>query len=300
MKPDISIIIPTYKRHKSLDRILDSISDNLPNYSEVIVSDQSPDSRDKSLQFCKKYPFLKYLSLSSPGLPNAKNHAIVKSKGDIILFIDDDSRIHPDCIKEHLFSHSIQGIYVVAGRIKQMNGASWADTNIVASVNYNTGETTANFDLEYEGKVLYATGGHVSIKREVFLNSGLFNTKFEGNALYEDVEFFIRIKQKGYSVYYNPKAIIYHYAGETGGCHNNKGSKYLLNRIHNHLLFYILQIKLIPGKPFLKYLKNLIEFITRKKNGGHSMILTLLVLFNICKAYYDAIVSHVNIHRLDT
>ena len=179
MPVNISIIIPTYKRHESLERLLTSIAQYKPPDSETIVVDQSPDSKKQSQIFCKQFPFVKYICLSKPSLPNARNRGIINSTGSIILFLDDDATVYPDCFNEHLAAHAQYDIDVVAGRIKQMNkDVSWAETNTVASIDSRTGENTGNFDLDYEGDVLYATGGHMSISRNVFNKAGLFNTLF--------------------------------------------------------------------------------------------------------------------------
>ena len=299
MSTEISIIIPTYKRHSSLERTLKSVIENIPKASEIIVVDQSPDCREKSRSFCKQYPLLKYICLSKPGLPNARNTGIRKSRGKIILFLDDDTTVHPDCINEHIASHSQNDISVVAGRIKQMNkDVSWAETSTVASIDNKTGETKGNFDLDFEGDVLYATGGHMSVKRQIFKNTGLFNTLFIGNALFEDIEFSLRAKKAGYPAYYNPRAIIHHYPDNKGGCHESSSMNYLLERLHNHMLFYILHLKLIPPKELIIYMKNLIEFISRRKDSSHSIFKFFICIIFIIKAYISAGISFLYIPKL--
>ena len=292
MSTEISIIIPTYKRHSSLKRTLKSVIESMPSSSEIIVVDQSPDSKEKSRSFCKQYPFLKYLFLSKPSLPNARNTGIIKSRGNIILFLDDDTTVHPDCFKEHIASHSQKGIGAVAGRIKQMNkGVSWAETSTVASIDNQTGETKGNFDLDFEGDVLYATGGHMSVKRKIVKNTGLFNTLFIGNALFEDIEFSLRVRKRGYPIYYNPRAIVHHYPDNKGGCHDSNNTQYLMERLHNHILFYFLHISTLPSKEFALYIKNLIEYISRITNNSHSILKILLCMLFIFKAYISTGIS---------
>jgi len=292
MTTELSIIIPTYNRHTVLERALASVAQHRPPSSEVIVVDQSPDSKEKAEVFSKQYPFIHYVCHSRVGLPHARNVGILKSTGTILLFIDDDTLIHPNCFNEHLRSHAQKDISVVAGRITQMNkNVSWAQTATVAAIDVKTGETTGNFDLDYEGTVLYATGGHMSVKRTVFENSGLFNPKFIGNALFEDVEFSCRIRKKGYAIHYNAQAIVYHYPIDNGGCHESDTVNYLIERLHNHMLFYILHMKKIPSKTFGIYIKNLVEYISREKNNRHSIIRIIRCFAAVKKAYFDAITS---------
>lgn len=138
----------------------------------------------------------------------------------------------------------------------------------------------------------------MSIKRTVFEKVGLFNSRFIGNALYEDVEFSCRMRKKGFTITYNPNAIIYHYPLDRGGCHESKGFSYLLERLHNQSLFYLLHIQLIPSLTFLKYCKNLIEFISRNKNKTYSFMRLTLSIIVLIKAYLNAVLSLLFIPKL--
>jgi len=292
MANDLSIIIPTYNRHTVLERALGSVAQHRPPSSEVIIVDQSPNAKEKSALFLKQYPFIRYICIRKIGLPYARNVGIQNSTCGILLFIDDDTLVHPNCFIEHLKSHSQNGISVIAGRITQMNkNVSWAQTSTVATIDSETGETTGNFDIDYDGTIPYATGGHLSIKREVFQHAGLFNPKFIGNALFEDVEFSFRIRKKGYPIHYNAQAIVYHYPIDNGGCHESDTTEYLIERLHNHLLFYILHLKKIPSKSFSVYIKNLVEYISRTRNERHSIIRISRCMRAVCRAYINALIS---------
>jgi GT2 family glycosyltransferase len=287
----ISIIIPTYKRHALLEKALEAIRGNYPAGAEIIVVDQSPDNRMQSGRFLGMFPFIKYICIPEPSLPGARNAGIMNSAGKILLFFDDDAVIEPRCIYEHLALHERSGINVVAGRVRQMNDASWSPIGVVATVNNATGETAGNFDLDYEGYVLYATGGHLSVKRSVFYTTGLFNTRFIGNALFEDIDFSFRVRSRGFGIWYSPRPIIYHYPCDEGGCHSHGHHQYLMDRLHNHALFYALHCSLIPSGNFLKYMRNLMEFISRIEKGRHSVKMMLECLSYLYGAYRDACIS---------
>jgi len=287
----ISIIIPTYKRHSLLEKALEAIRGNCPPDAEIIVVDQSPDNRTQAGRFLAMFPFIKYVCIPTPSLPGARNAGIVNSAGKILLFFDDDAVIEPRCIYEHLALHERRDINIVAGRVRQMNDASWSPTGIVATVNEATGETAGNFDLDYEGYVLYATGGHLSVKRSVFYTTGLFNARFIGNALFEDIEFSFRARKRGFGIWYSPHPLIYHYPCSEGGCHSHGSHQYLMDRLHNHALFYAIHCRLIPSRSFLMYMRNLVEFISRSKNGRHSTKIILKCVACLCRAYRDVCTS---------
>jgi GT2 family glycosyltransferase len=287
----ISIIIPTYKRHALLEKALEAIRGNCPPGAEIVVVDQSPDNRTQSGRFLAMFPFIKYVCIPKPSLPGARNAGVLNSEGKILLFLDDDAVIEPRCVYEHLALHGRSGIDVVAGRVRQMNDASWSPIGVVATVNDATGETAGNFDLDWEGYVLYATGGHLSVKRSVFFSAGLFNTRFVGNALFEDIDFSFRARKSGFRIWYSPHPLIYHYPCEEGGCHSHGHHQYLMDRLHNHALFYALHCRLLPSGSFLMYMRNLVEFISRSTNGRHSLKKMLKCAACLCIAFADVCAS---------
>ena len=297
MAPALTIIIPTYKRPIGLEKTLTSVDRYRPPDAEVIVVDQSPGSGEHARHIHGRFPYVHYIHCSQPNLPAARNAGIKNSSGAIIFFTDDDAVLDPACLGEHLAMHEQHDLYAVAGRIKQMKEISWANTSVVAEVNRETGEALGNFDLDYEGEVLYASGGHFSIKRELLEAVGLFNPLFKGNALFEDVEFFNRVRKKGFTVTYNPRAVIYHYPEDSGGCHEAEGSAYLTDRLYNHTLYYLLTIGVIPSRPFILYVKNLIEYISRNPHNGHNPLRILSCMLSIVSAYKNALVSTITVPK---
>lgn len=292
MPPKLAIIIPTYRRHDQLRGALGSVVPQCPSSTEVLVVDQSPDSTGHAVEFRTAFPCARYLCLPKPGLPGARNFGIANSSADVILFLDDDIVLMPGCIEEHLRIHREKpNVGAVAGRIRLIGETTYPDTDTVATINPHTGEAVGNFDLDYEGPVVYASGANMSIKRSVIGEIGLFNIRFRGNALFEDVEFSCRIRGKGHDIWYTPRALLHHNLCGKGGCRAVAGRKYLLQRLHNHTLFYVLHIRLLPSGAFLRYLRNLIEFTSRTDSSRHDPVLLLRAAAALLRAYLDALLS---------
>jgi glycosyltransferase involved in cell wall biosynthesis len=99
--PKISVVVPTRNRPKELAELLQTIlnQDYLP--LEVIIVDDSPKYSAKnvaglySLNFKSVGCNLKYVSGSGAGLPAARNLGVQVAKGEVILFLDDDTLL-PD------------------------------------------------------------------------------------------------------------------------------------------------------------------------------------------------------------
>ncbi|MCD4767947.1 MAG: glycosyltransferase [Methanosarcinales archaeon] len=93
-KIQVSIIIPTFNRQKSLIRTLDSLfTQTFPqeNFEIIIVNDGSTDDTEKIvLDFKKNHQNISYIKQSNKGIASARNQGIINSKGDIVGFTDDD------------------------------------------------------------------------------------------------------------------------------------------------------------------------------------------------------------------
>lgn len=86
------------------------------------------------------------------------------------------------------------------------------------------------FDEKKETEI--ATGCCMMIKKEVFEKIGLLNQKYF--LYYEDADFSIRAKKRGYKIIYEPKAIIFHKnAASTGGSGSELQDYYITrNRLY--------------------------------------------------------------------
>ena len=91
------MVIPTYQRGDVLaDTISMALRQDYRNF-EVIVVDQSPETppRVRALLKASADRPLRYLRLSTPNLPGARNAGVRAATGEIIVFIDDDVVIGP-------------------------------------------------------------------------------------------------------------------------------------------------------------------------------------------------------------
>lgn len=100
-KTMLSIIIPVYNTEPYLEKCLNSVLENLPPKTElVIVNDGSPDNSENIIKgFVDKYPnIIKYFKKKNGGLSSAKNFGIEKANGKYIGFLDSD-----DYVKNNMF-----------------------------------------------------------------------------------------------------------------------------------------------------------------------------------------------------
>ncbi len=116
IKNKVSVIIPTKDRYSELLICLESIKNQTIQPKEIIIVDSSlNDDVKKAIKKYKSLP-IKYFR-SNPGSGYQRNRGAEKSKGDIILFSDDDTIWEKECLEKILevFEKFPNRIGVVSG-----------------------------------------------------------------------------------------------------------------------------------------------------------------------------------------
>jgi glycosyltransferase involved in cell wall biosynthesis len=195
-QPFVSIVIPTLNRYSYLhDVLIDLEKQDYPHF-EVLICDQS-ESFDESFYHDWKLD-IKLIRQDEKALWLARNTCIRRAKGQIILLFDDDSRVEPDWIRQHLFC------------LVRFN------SSISAGVTHTIiGHGLSPKEDYYHLSDVFDTGNSM-VKREVFEKVGLFDRQFEKQRM-GDGEFGLRALLAGYQLISNPYAKRIHLKVETGG-----------------------------------------------------------------------------------
>ena len=194
--PLVSIIIPTFNRYNVLASLLaDLEKQNYSNF-EVLIIDQS---WDFNKEFYKRYKYkINIIRQKTPALWRARNKGIETANSDLLLFLDDDSRLRPDWIFEHLKCIDYFKADISSGISKSKIGAKIPE-------NYSYFRLSDQLDT-----------GNVLIKKEVFIKCGLFDEKFEKMRM-GDGEFGVRAYLNGFINISNPFAFRDHLKIKNGG-----------------------------------------------------------------------------------
>lgn len=248
--PLISVVIPTYRREKLLqDTIVDVIKQDYPHF-EVLVVDQTQTHTPEIQAFLDEMAAtgkIKLFRLDWASLPGARNYAVRRSSGEIILFIDDDVQLTPGFLAAHAQNYvENPELGAVAGRVfdRMKLGDSGGELEIeyLPPEAMDPGIAWYHIDLVHTTKpqqVLTARGCNMSFRREVFTKYGInFDERFRGSAVREESDFCLRFRQTGYKIWYDPEAYLVHLGEETGGCHDisMRSLQYQLTFYHNHFL----------------------------------------------------------------
>lgn len=103
-QPTVSYIIPTMSRQDYTLQLLQDLVNQTYRPTQVVVVDATPkDKRDASLYNPGDYPFeVHFAWQTTKGSCRARNEAIALCTGDYIIFGDDDIRLRPDFVENHI------------------------------------------------------------------------------------------------------------------------------------------------------------------------------------------------------
>ena len=212
--PSLSVIIPTYNRCASVERILHALAQQTlaPENYEVIVSIDG--SQDGTRQLVKSIAAPYHLIdqwQENRGRAAACNAGIRLARGDILVIMDDDMEPAPDCLERHAHAHPTGSRLGVMGAVPMAceGTASPVASYIAAKFNQHL-DQLAQPDHQLVLRDFYS--GHFSIRCDVFMEVGLFDEDFRiyGN---EDLELFLRLMKAGVKLVYDPATVAHqHYS----------------------------------------------------------------------------------------
>lgn len=216
-----SVIICTYNREKFLYDALCRIAKNtfpVSDYEIVLVNNNSNDNTETVCQrFANDYPKIqfRYILETKQGLSYARNRGIKESRGDIFVFLDDDSFVKPDYLS-NLHKQMMQHPDTMAfgGKISPLfeSGETpkwlckWTYSWVSA---IDLGDST----VPIRGNA-YPIGANMGFRKTCLEQCGYFNTELgrsKKNLMAgEEKDLFNRLKEKNMPIYYFPDIHVEH------------------------------------------------------------------------------------------
>ena len=217
----LSIIVCTYNRDKYLYGALRCITENgfpAEAYEIILVNNMSTDNTESECQkFGKDYPNVnfRYFVETNQGLSYARNRGIKESHGETLLFLDDDSYIQQDYLKNlqrQLNDHPEADAF--GGKIDPIFESGEAP-KWLSKWNYSWVSAIDMGDevCQFEGKA-FPIGANMGIRKATIEKTGVFNTQLgrsKKNLMGgEEKDLFERIRQQGGNIYYFPDVVVQH------------------------------------------------------------------------------------------
>ncbi|GAC1486465.1 MAG: hypothetical protein NVS1B13_13930 [Flavisolibacter sp.] len=215
---DISIVICTRNRASQLVQCLHSLESLYPKPKEIIVVDNAPS--DQSTNQAAMGKSVIYVLEPRPGLDIARNTGIKRASGQIVAFMDDDISAEPNCLAEIEKTFEDLDIEAMTGLVLAAELNTEAQFVFEKEWSFNRGYIDKVFDRNYFERTLsvgppvweIGAGANMAFRRHIFNFTGYFDERLDVGAAgcNGDSEMWFRILSKGYSIAYNPRAVVHH------------------------------------------------------------------------------------------
>jgi len=194
----VTVAIPCYNSSSYVGAVIESVLVQSRPADEILVVDDG--STDGSAEVIGRYPVRLLQHTSNQGLAAARNTAIEKAKGDVIVFIDADAVADTDLLKVLLSGYDAPEIGGVGGQGVEANIRSLADRWRARHASQSHGVVARDVEFLF--------GLCMSFRIGVLREIGGFNPAFRTNA--EDMDISLRVRKAGYRLRYLPDARVYH------------------------------------------------------------------------------------------
>lgn len=204
MTPRASVIVPTYNRAASLDRLLDALDSQCvapERFEVVVVDDGSTDHTPEVLRGRRHVSSVRQVN-QGPGA--ARNHGVLESTSPLIVFVDDDCVPEEDWLQRLIEADDAAGPQVAGfgGRIAPLHRSFLAD--------FVQGERLVDhspLDGDPAG-LRYIVTANAAFRRTQFRSVGGFDRAMSEAG--EDVDLSLRLRALGHRLVRVPDATVRH------------------------------------------------------------------------------------------
>lgn len=211
MTPEVSVVIPTYQRRASLERVLGGLATQewpRERLEVVVVSDGGDDG---SVEMARAFPMpfrLRAFWQKNQGPAAARNLGVDRAEGSLLIFLDDDVVPQPRLVAEHFRAHCQATNRVVIGPMLEPAGV-----RLQPWVRWEALMLAEQYEAMLEGRwaptpwQFYT--GNASVRTELVRRAGGFDLSYRRA---EDIELAFRLYALGSEFVFSPAAAGMHFA----------------------------------------------------------------------------------------
>lgn len=238
---NVSIVTVNFNQPEVTEQLLHSIAACCAVYPEVIVVDNgSTENRVPNLQ--ARHPRVKFIrSELNLGFAGGNNLGIRAASGELLFLVNNDTEFTPGLLEElsaSLLATPSAGAVSPKIRFYDQPGtiqyAGYTPMNYCTMQNATVGlneADTGQYDDRLE-ETAFAHGAAMMVKKSVIEEAGLMPENFF--LYYEEMDWCERIREKGYKILVNTRALIYHKESVSVG-RRSALKEFFMNR--NRILF---------------------------------------------------------------
>jgi len=218
--PLVSIIIPTYNNWRYTYACLKSILERTKGLYEIIVADDG--SKDETHLMLKQISGIHIIrNAQNVGFIRNCNNAAKSARGRYLVFLNNDTEVTDGWLEAMLgVFERFARVGVVGPKLLYPDGRVQEAGSIMFrngwSHPYGRGGDPSDPEFNYVKEVDCITGACLMVDKELFFSLGKFDERY-APAHFEEFDLEFAIRQAGYRVMYQPKAVVIHHGSATIG-----------------------------------------------------------------------------------
>lgn len=210
--PFASVVVATRNRAAQLERCLASLVDDTARepFEIVVVDNGSMDATSQVLaRACERWRNVRMAFEPRPGSARALHTGVASSRGQLLVFVDDDMVAVPRFVDYHLRAHREHWGDCVLGDVRSAPGPHPFD-RMLAYVFDGPRATLAD---RAPGPLDYWSG-NASLSKELYLRLGGYRDEFGDLGYGKDVDFGHRLIAAGVRLRFAREALTHHHFSE--------------------------------------------------------------------------------------
>ena len=286
----VSILIPTLNRQGDLLNTVKDIYSQSCKEFEIIIIDQSDKKQEKLLEQFDDGRLI-YISSNEKSASQARNVGIKKSKGEILLFIDDDVIINdPHFLSKHIRHYQDPELPGVIGCPLEQSLAQTPRYNRHWFSRWREQVGWLYFPSNYGCHTFVASGrsNNLSVRREYAIAVGGMDENYEKGAHREEADFCLRIYRRFGNFLFDPQARLIHIGNQKGGIRAWNDNDYVKAKHHMvGAIYFVLQTA--PKKYWWVFIPDMFRYFLLNKTILKRPRLWSLAFGRFLSAFQEAI-----------
>ncbi len=219
--PLVTVVVCTRDRTTDLALCLDSLCKIDYPTLDLLVVDNAPSDNSTELLIKNNFPHIRYVLEPRPGLDWARNSGITAAYGEIIAYTDDDVIVDAGWVKllATLFLENDE-VMAVTGLVVPFELETEAQVLFELYGGFGRGfeqkfhrYSNQNIPWGTLGTGQFGTGANMAYRSTIFDKIGYFDPALDVGTVTNgggDLEMFFRVLKEGYTLVYEPGAIVRH------------------------------------------------------------------------------------------
>jgi GT2 family glycosyltransferase/glycosyltransferase involved in cell wall biosynthesis len=232
-RPTISIVIPAHGHVRYTRSCLQRLEETVDGDVEIIVVDDA--STDETPGFLERRTALEGRSRivvlrneTNLGFGESCNRAARAATGDIVVFLNNDTRPEPGWLAPLVESLADPHVGAAGSKLVYPDGTLQEAGGVIFSDgsgwNFGHGHDPDAPIFNHVRDVDYCSAAALATRRKLFLELGGFDARYSP-AYYEDTDYCFTLRAAGYRVVYQPASVVEHAGGATAGTDERRGVK---------------------------------------------------------------------------